>query len=121
LAAICDYLPKYKSSFLNLKINNYEIIGNAHKSPSNINLDTRLKLLQQMISNLRDRSLVDEVYVSISSQASSPFNDRELNTSDEIMKKLEHVTRNTLGKNNKKYTNSKGYHYIFCLTYNRHA
>ncbi|KAI7851507.1 hypothetical protein BDC45DRAFT_571992 [Circinella umbellata] len=67
LLAICDYLPKYKASISNLKENGYEIIGYARKSPSSeINMETRLKLLQRMIDNLRDRSVVDKTYVSVS-------------------------------------------------------
>jgi hypothetical protein len=98
LVAICEYLPRYKASILNLKKNGYEIIGYVRKSPSDVNRETRLKLLQQMVNNLLDRSLVDKVYVSISSLASSPFNERDLNTTDEIMEKLKHVTGNTPGK-----------------------
>ncbi|KAG1470506.1 hypothetical protein G6F56_002649 [Rhizopus delemar] len=48
-----------------------------------------------MVDNLLDRSLVDKVYVSVSSLASSSFNEKDLNKTDEIMKKLKHVTGNT--------------------------
>ncbi|KAG2203629.1 hypothetical protein INT47_011723 [Mucor saturninus] len=48
-----------------------------------------------MVDNLLDRSLVDKVYVLVSSPASSPFNERDLNQTDEIMKKLTHVTGDT--------------------------
>lgn len=48
--------------------------------------------------SLLARSLVDKVYVSISSKASSPFDERNLNTSDEIMGELKHVTGSTPGK-----------------------
>ncbi|KAI7866947.1 uncharacterized protein EV154DRAFT_540974 [Mucor mucedo] len=71
------------------------IIGYVRKSPSDVNFETRLKLVQQMVDNLRDRSLVDKVYVSVSSHASSPFNERDLNKNDGIMEKLNHVTGNT--------------------------
>lgn len=76
----------------------YEIIGYACKSPSDVDLKTRLKLLQEMVNNLLGRSLVDKVYVLISSQASSPINERDLSTIDEIMGKLEHVTGSTPDK-----------------------
>lgn len=95
---ICEYLPRYKASILNLKKNDYEIIGYVRKSPSDVDPETRLKLLQKMVDNLLDRSLVDKVYVSVSSPASSPFNERDLNKTDEIMEKLKHVTGNTPGK-----------------------
>lgn len=95
---ICSCLPRYKASILNLKKNDYEIIGYVRKSPSDVDPETRLKLLQKMVDNLLDRSLVDKVYVSVSSPASSPFNERDLNKTDEIMEKLKHVTGNTPGK-----------------------
>lgn len=81
-----------------MKEKGYEIIGYARKSPSDDDIETRLKLLQQMINNLRDRSFVDKVYVSISSHAYLPLNERDSNTSNEIMKKLEHLTGSTSGK-----------------------
>ncbi|KAI8096331.1 uncharacterized protein BX664DRAFT_323677 [Halteromyces radiatus] len=94
LVAICNYLPKYKESILHLKKNGYEVIGYARKSPDGSDPATRLQHLQQMVNNLRERSLVDKTYVSISSLASSPFNERDLNVVDD-MEKLEHVTGNT--------------------------
>ncbi|KAI8096325.1 uncharacterized protein BX664DRAFT_258100, partial [Halteromyces radiatus] len=66
----------------------------ARKSPDGSDPATRLQHLQQMVNNLRERSLVDKTYVSISSLASSPFNERDLNVVDD-MEKLEHVTGNT--------------------------
>lgn len=95
LEEICSCLPRYKASILNLKKNDYEIIGYVRKSPSDVDPERRLKLLQKMVDNLLDRSLVDKVYVSVSSPASSPFNERDLNKTDEIMEKLKHVTGNT--------------------------
>lgn len=37
-----------------------------------------------MVNNLLERSLVDKVYVSASSLASSPFNERDLNKKKEL-------------------------------------
>ncbi|OAD67807.1 hypothetical protein PHYBLDRAFT_150896 [Phycomyces blakesleeanus NRRL 1555(-)] len=50
----------------------------VRKSPSDVDLETRSKLLQKMVDDLLDRSLVDKVYVSVSSLTSSPFNERDL-------------------------------------------
>ncbi|ORX60554.1 hypothetical protein DM01DRAFT_1332697 [Hesseltinella vesiculosa] len=76
------------------KKNGLEIIGYARKSPSNSDSTTRLRLSQKMINNLRDRSLEDKIYVSTSSHASSPFNERDSNEINEVMQKLEGVTGN---------------------------
>ncbi|CEP13859.1 hypothetical protein [Parasitella parasitica] len=81
--------------FAKIQSIHYEIIGYVRKSPSDVDPETRLKLLQKMVDNLLDRSLVDKVYVSVSSPASSPFNERDLNKTGEIMEKLNHVTGNT--------------------------
>ncbi|KAI9359143.1 hypothetical protein BD770DRAFT_320275, partial [Pilaira anomala] len=69
----------------------------VRKSPSDVDPETRLKLLQKMIDNLLERSLAGKVYVSVSSNASLPFKERDSNKTDEIMKKLKHVTGNTPG------------------------
>lgn len=71
--------------------NGYEIIGYARKSPSNDTLETRVRLLQTMIHNLRDRSFASRIYVSTSSYASTPFNERDSKTNDEIIGDLQQV------------------------------
>lgn len=77
------------------KKNGYEIISYAHKFLSNVHSETRLRLLQQMVNHLLGRSFVDKVYVPMSNYASSPFNERDLDTIDEITGKLEHVIGST--------------------------
>jgi hypothetical protein len=69
---------KIQSIHFKFEKKDYEIIGYVRKSPSDVDPETRLKLLQKMVDNLLDRSLVDKVYVSVSSLASSPFNERDL-------------------------------------------
>lgn len=48
-----------------------------------------------MVNHLLGRSFVDKVYVPMSNYASSPFNERDLDTIDEITGKLEHVIGST--------------------------
>ncbi|KAI9019248.1 hypothetical protein CLU79DRAFT_705338, partial [Phycomyces nitens] len=60
------------------KENGYEIIGHVRKFPSDVTRETRQKLLQKMADNLLDRSLVDQVFVSVSSYASWRFNKKGL-------------------------------------------
>ncbi|KAI9018736.1 hypothetical protein CLU79DRAFT_705389, partial [Phycomyces nitens] len=67
----------------------------VRKSPSDLNRETRKKLLQKMVDNLQDRSLVDRVFVSLSSSASCPFSKRDLHRDDKIIKTMKNVTGNT--------------------------
>lgn len=76
LEEICSCLPRYKASIQSLK----KVIGYVRKSPSDVDPETRLNLLQKMVDNLLDRSLVDKVYVSVSSLASSPLKERKKET-----------------------------------------
>ncbi|KAI7891000.1 uncharacterized protein EV154DRAFT_421061 [Mucor mucedo] len=78
-----SYLPRYRASIINLKKNDYETIGYTRKSPSDITSQSKQKLLQKMVDNLLDRSLVDNLYVSVSSSASSPLHERDLDETDE--------------------------------------
>lgn len=95
LEEICSCLPRYKASIQSLKKNDYEVIGYVRKSPSDVDLETRRNLLQKMVDNLLDRSLVDKVYVSVSSLASSPLKERDLDENDDVIKKLKNVDGNT--------------------------
>lgn len=76
LTSITDYLPNYQQSLKTLQNDDFEIIGYARKSPTTENLDTRVKLLESMINNLRSRSFATRIYVSACSRASKPFSER---------------------------------------------
>lgn len=87
---------KIQSIYTKLKKKDgYEVIGYVRKSPSDVDLETRRNLLQKMVDNLLDRSLVDKVYVSVSSLASSPLKERDLDENDDVIKKLKNVDGNT--------------------------
>ncbi|KAI8084179.1 uncharacterized protein B0P05DRAFT_609120 [Gilbertella persicaria] len=89
LTSISEYLPNYQQSLKTLQNDEFEIIRYARKSPTTDSLNTRVRLLESMINNLRSRSFATRVYVSACSRSSTPFLERDLK-SDEIYKKLEH-------------------------------
>jgi hypothetical protein len=97
--AITQHLPHYQRTTLTLKKNNFEVIGYVRKSPGSEKPETRIRLLQQMVTNLKDRSLVDTFTVSPSCSSSYPFATRDVGSETAvIMKKLENVSGNTQGK-----------------------
>ncbi|GAA5806570.1 hypothetical protein HPULCUR_012108 [Helicostylum pulchrum] len=61
IKSICNYLFNYKTSIRYLLQEGYEVIGYAQKSPTNDSVDTRTRLLQSMVNNLFERSLVNQV------------------------------------------------------------
>ncbi|KAI8326788.1 hypothetical protein BD560DRAFT_361671, partial [Blakeslea trispora] len=94
-SAICNFLPLYQESIKNLKRSGFEIVGYARKSPSNDTNENRVKLLQKMVDNLRNRSLTTRVYVSFSSYATAPLNERDTTTSKSMIAKLSNVNGDT--------------------------
>jgi hypothetical protein len=73
-------------------------VGYARKSPSNEDIDTRIRLLQAMVNNLNERSYAQIIYVSSCSHSSLPFFERDLKTDGNIMDELHNVNGNTQGK-----------------------
>ncbi|EIE92218.1 hypothetical protein RO3G_17025 [Rhizopus delemar RA 99-880] len=71
-----DYLD-YQKHIRNLKEEGYSIIGYARKSKGKEEEEARLRLLQKMIDSLKNRSLVDQVFISICSGALSPIPSRD--------------------------------------------
>ncbi|KAG2233115.1 hypothetical protein INT48_005859, partial [Thamnidium elegans] len=61
---VLDYLPHYQLFVQNLKNERYNIVGYARKSRTNDNDESRIRLLQQMARRLKERSLVEKVFVS---------------------------------------------------------
>jgi hypothetical protein len=61
--------------------------------------ETRLRLLQSMVENIRTRSLADIVFVSPFSIASKLFCESNMTTNDEvIMSNLKNISGNYQGK-----------------------
>lgn len=102
--SICNYLPNYQESLRNSTRNRYEIVDFARKSPTNDNIETRTKLLQAMVNNLKERSFASKIYISTCNYSSTPLFERYLKNNDDIIDKLDHVTGNTQGKIKLKYT-----------------
>ncbi|KAI8079892.1 uncharacterized protein BX664DRAFT_303026 [Halteromyces radiatus] len=82
--AIKDYIPNYQAHIKNLKEDGFQIIGYCRKSRTNEDDDTRLRLLQDMINRLKQRSLVDKVFVSPYSSAGENLNARDAQTKFDI-------------------------------------
>lgn len=110
--SITKYLPKYQRSIKKLIEEGYEIVGSARKSPSDEDEDTRIRLLQDMINNLTERSFAKRIYISANSRSSTPFFERDLKPHDSVISELKNINGNTTGNVNsqrKKNLNSKSY------------
>lgn len=97
MTSICEYLSNYQQTLKNLQNEEIEIIGYARKSPSPEDQETRVRLLNSMINNLRSRSLATRVYVSACSRSSTPFQERDLKN-HEIYDELSYIDGDTQGK-----------------------
>ncbi|KAG1135902.1 hypothetical protein G6F37_013132 [Rhizopus arrhizus] len=79
LQNILQYNEKYQGYLKEQKKLGVEIVGYVRKSPCGKDEDNRTRLIQKMVHNLRNRSIVDKVFVSKSSAASQPFDTRDSN------------------------------------------
>lgn len=79
LQNILQYNEKYQGYLKEQKKLGVEIVGYVRKSPCGKDEDNRTRLIQKMVHNLRNRSVVDKVFVSKSSAASQPFDTRDSN------------------------------------------
>lgn len=70
-------LPRHQNEIQELKAAHYTVIGYARKSNTPDTLENRVGLLRSMCAHLKERSLVDEVYVSACYQASDPIIHRD--------------------------------------------
>ncbi|KAG0779833.1 hypothetical protein G6F29_003747 [Rhizopus arrhizus] len=91
ITSITEYLPNYQQSLKALQNNSFEIVGYVRKSPTADTLDNRVKLLHQMIDNLRSRSFATRIFVSSSSKASTAFVERDLKVDEKIYEQLNKV------------------------------
>lgn len=85
---VVDYLPNYQNYIEDLKKEGYIIVGYARKSTTNEDDDSRVRLLSQMIRRLRERSLVDKVFVSPRTNANDLMVDRDLVKNEELSRQL---------------------------------
>lgn len=88
IESIIKYLPEYQRSIKKLIQEGYEIAGSARKSPGDEDEDTRIRLLQEMINNLTERSFAQRIYLSANSRSSTPFFERDLKPHDSVISKL---------------------------------
>lgn len=77
LENVVNYFEEYQDYMQSLKKEGHSVIGYARKSQGKEQEDTRIRLLQLMCNCLKDRSLVDCVFVSYSSNASDPLHLRD--------------------------------------------
>ncbi|KAI8977281.1 hypothetical protein BDF20DRAFT_873977 [Mycotypha africana] len=106
-----DYLPQYQLFIETLKKERYQIVGYARKSKTKGNDESRIHLLQQMGRRLKERSLVDKIFVSPLSNANDEIIERDLKKSY-LLKQLD-VDGDTQGTKTKI---SRPMHFIFGLT-----
>ncbi|KAI9270318.1 hypothetical protein EDC94DRAFT_645713 [Helicostylum pulchrum] len=94
IESICNYLSNYQTSIRYLLQEGYEVIGYVQKSPTNDSVDTRTRLLQSMVNNLFERSLVNQVFFSTSCLSYTPFAERDTKEdTDDIIHKLSNVPK----------------------------
>ncbi|KAI9489340.1 hypothetical protein BDB00DRAFT_770731, partial [Zychaea mexicana] len=85
---ITKALQHYQRSIRRMKHEEYEIVGYCRKSPDNEAARDRLRLMQHMVGRLRERSLVDKVFVSLSCKSNQPISERDCYTENEDMSTL---------------------------------
>ncbi|KAI8144573.1 hypothetical protein BJV82DRAFT_71717 [Fennellomyces sp. T-0311] len=74
-----------------MKREGYEIVGYCRKSPGDDLTQDRLRLIQNMAGRLRERSLVNSVFISFSCKSSQAISKRDNNVenkSKEILNKF---------------------------------
>ncbi|KAI9271127.1 hypothetical protein EDC94DRAFT_512154, partial [Helicostylum pulchrum] len=76
---ITEYCEEYREHIQKLKKENHNIIGYARKSEEKVDDEDRTRLIQLMCDRLRERSLVDKLFVSFCSNANYPISERDLN------------------------------------------
>ncbi|KAI9301128.1 hypothetical protein BJ944DRAFT_11032 [Cunninghamella echinulata] len=92
---IIEYIPRFQQYILNLKSNEYQIIGYVRKLHGKEDKESRIRLLQCMADKLLTRMSVDKVYASPMSHANEPLVSRDVNYDKEILKGLKNIEGNT--------------------------
>lgn len=92
------YIPRYQAFIQSLKGHGYTVLGYARKSPSAEGKEKRTELLDKTVRCLKNRSLVEKVFVSPWCSAGDPLASRDLTGIGALIKNLESVNGNTQGK-----------------------
>lgn len=93
---IINYLPTYHQFINQQKTDGTIILGYARKSPGAEAKEVRTRLLKTMIHKLKERSLVHDVYVSLSSKSYDRIVDRD----NDIKEVIDGSAGTTMGKLN---------------------
>ncbi|KAI9469881.1 MAG: hypothetical protein EXX96DRAFT_597803 [Benjaminiella poitrasii] len=89
---IVDYLPKYQEYIQQLKDQGYTMIGYCRKSKQTYeDSNNRQRLLQQQAEKLKERFLVNKVFVSVCCKSSHPIASRDLKNSSNVINELASV------------------------------
>ena len=86
---ISNYQGRFERFIKGLKMDGFEVLGYARKSPHNLSSEALKTNLQNMIDCLRHRSLVESVYVSPNSLAKSLISSRDMSNTDEKLTQME--------------------------------
>ncbi|KAI9277402.1 hypothetical protein BY458DRAFT_104855 [Sporodiniella umbellata] len=77
---ISNYQYRYEEYIKSLKMDGFDVIGYARKSPTKISDDELKEIIKNMISCLQFRSQAIDVYVSPSSRSKSPIAAKSMTT-----------------------------------------
>ncbi|KAI8979871.1 hypothetical protein BDB01DRAFT_851999 [Pilobolus umbonatus] len=86
--SIISSIEKYQLLLKELKDENHRIIGYARKSKNKKDDDSRIRLLNQMAQKLEERSLVDMVFMSPTTNSNEPISSRDISKDNEMMSQL---------------------------------
>ncbi|SAL99560.1 hypothetical protein [Absidia glauca] len=112
IKGIVEYQDQYHQYVRDQKNQGFEIIGYARKPRGSESLGDRNRLLQQMVRNLRDRSLADHVFISPSSSANDKLDNRD-NNERKPLKGTDGTTQNLIDYLNTTTTQI----FLVCLGY----
>ncbi|KAI8645482.1 hypothetical protein BD408DRAFT_338589, partial [Parasitella parasitica] len=85
---IVSHLPRYQRFIQSLKDEGYHVIGYARKSTCGKDDDSRIRLLNLMCKNLKNRSLVSKVFTSVYCNANESLLERDLNKQEHILPQI---------------------------------
>ncbi|KAG1037632.1 hypothetical protein G6F43_012821 [Rhizopus delemar] len=86
---IVSHLPRYQKFIQSLKDEGYHVIGYARKSTCKKDDDSRVRLLNLMCKNLKNRSLVSKVFASVYCDSNESLLERDLNKQEHILSQIQ--------------------------------